>query len=139
LTCRLKGGTKERPQRKAEATVLGVATALAQTMREKKRQEWLTYLRTPNRSSYKAKFERFRKHLEAKKGALPEDLTRNLHLTMNAVYELLRVQRNEAGAPHGRGDESPRLLHLAAPVRAVCQEGLCHQDRLEQPTTSAQG
>ena len=50
----------------SEAIVLEVAPALARTMQERKKQEYLADLKSPNRS-YNAKFERFRKQLDSKK------------------------------------------------------------------------
>ena len=86
----------------SEAAVLEVAAALAQTMREEKKQQYLKQLEAPTRS-YNAKFEDFRKKLESRKDSMPEELTTNLDLTMNSVGELLRVYRNNAGHPTGQG------------------------------------
>ena len=85
----------------SEAAVLEVAPALAQTMREGRKQEYLEKLDAFNRS-YNAKFEDFRNKLESRKDdCLPEELTKDLNLTMNSVGELLRVYRNKAGHPTG--------------------------------------
>ena len=85
----------------SEAAVLEVAAALAQTMREEKRRQYLEQLEAPNRS-YNAKFEDFRKKLKSRTDSMPEELTTNLDLTMNSVGELLRVYRNNAGHPTGK-------------------------------------
>ena len=44
----------------------GSSARLARTMQERKKQEYLADLKSPNRS-YNAKFERFRKQLDSKK------------------------------------------------------------------------
>ena len=85
----------------SEAAVLEVAAALAQTLREEKRRQYLEQLEAPNRS-YNAKFEDFRKKLESRTDSMPEELTTNLDLTMNSVGELLRVYRNNVGHPTGQ-------------------------------------
>ena len=85
----------------SEAAVLEVAAALAQTMREEKKQQYLEQLEAPNRS-YNAKFEDFRQKLRSRTDSMPEELTTNLDLTMNSVGELLRVYRNNAGHPTGK-------------------------------------
>jgi hypothetical protein len=95
----------------SEAIVLEVAPALARTMQEKKKLEYLAELKSPRRS-YNAKFERFRKQLNLKKDSMPEELTRKLDLTMNSVGELLRVHRNDAG--HPTGTEESRHSCLAS-------------------------
>ena len=86
----------------SEAAVLEVAPALAQTMREERKQEYLNSLKSPKRS-YHAKFDDFRKKLESKKDSMPEELTIDLDLTMNSVGNLLRIYRNDAGHPTGKG------------------------------------
>lgn len=85
----------------SEAAVLEVAAALAQTMREEKKRQYLEQLEAPNRS-YNAKFEDFRQKLRSRTDSMPEELTTNLDLTMNSVGELLRVYRNNAGHPTGK-------------------------------------
>lgn len=44
----------------------------------------------------------FAQKLRSKKALLPEDLADGLDLTLNAVTDLLRVSRNEAGHPTER-------------------------------------
>ena len=85
----------------SEAAVLEVAAALAQTMREEKKRQYLEQLEAPKRS-YNAKFEDFRQKLRSRTDSMPEELTTKLDLTMNSVGELLRVYRNNAGHPTGK-------------------------------------
>jgi hypothetical protein len=54
------------------------------------------------RRNYINKFEEFRKRLEPRRGELPEEFTDSMALTLDAVADLLRVNRNDAGHPTGR-------------------------------------
>jgi hypothetical protein len=51
---------------------------------------------------YLQKFTEFRKRLVAHIGDINEEYTVNLTLTLDAVMELLRINRNEAGHPTGK-------------------------------------
>lgn len=51
---------------------------------------------------YIQKFTEFRKRLAAHIRNIDEELTDNLTLTLDAVLELLRINRNEAGHPTGK-------------------------------------
>jgi len=55
-----------------------------------------------NKLRYIQKFTEFRKRLGAHIRDIDEELTDNLTLTLDAVLELLRINRNEAGHPTGK-------------------------------------
>jgi hypothetical protein len=101
----------------SEAAVLEVALALAGAMTD---TEAKPYLETINahKQNFVAKFEVFAQKLRSKKSLLPEDLADGLDLTLNAVTDLLRVSRNDAGHPTGRGmDRDDCFIHLRMFVR----------------------
>lgn len=84
----------------SEAAVLDVAASLANTMKESEARQ---YLETVNakKQNYIAKFEVFQQKLRSKKDLLPEEVANGFDLMMNAVGDLLRVYRNDAGHPTG--------------------------------------
>ena len=84
----------------SEAAVLDVAASLVNAMKE---SEAGPYLETINakKKNYIAKFELFQQKLRSKKDLLPEEVAGGLELTINAVGDLLRVYRNDAGHPTG--------------------------------------
>jgi hypothetical protein len=101
----------------SEAAVLEVAAALATIM---KASEANSYLQTINakRQNYIAKFDIFQQKLRSKKRLLPEDVADGLDLTMNAVSDLLRIYRNDAGHPTGMlVDRDDCFIHLRMFVR----------------------
>lgn len=101
----------------SEAAVLEVALALAGVMNE---TEAKPYLETINarKQNFVAKFEVFAQKLRSRKNLLPEDLADGLDLTLNAVTDLLRVSRNDAGHPTGRSiDRNDCYIHLRMFVR----------------------
>ncbi len=96
----------------SEAAVLEVALALARVMDD---TEAKPYLETINarKQNFVAKFEAFSQKLRSKRNLLPEELADGLDLTLNAVTDLLRVSRNDAGHPTGRGiDRGDCFIHL---------------------------
>jgi hypothetical protein len=103
----------------SEAAVLEVALALPRVLNT---SEAKRYLETINarKQNFMAKFEVFSQKLRSKKTILPEDLADGLDLTLNAVTDLLRVSRNDAGHPTGRGiDRDDCFIHLRMFVRYV--------------------
>ena len=48
------------------------------------------------------KFEEFRKRIEPRKVDLPDELADGMSLTFDAVLDLLRIRRNDAGHPTGK-------------------------------------
>ncbi|MFI9598230.1 hypothetical protein [Nonomuraea sp. NPDC052265] len=98
----------------AEQVFLGVAEAMVAALgasAEKLRKE----LDNP-KSSQNARFHALRARLEPLRPTLPDDLGDNL--TMDAVADLLRITRNEAGHPRGRAvDEDTAYTHLQLAAR----------------------
>lgn len=47
------------------------------------------------------KFTEFRKRLESRRSELPSDLSDSLDLFLSAIFDLIRLQRNDAGHPTG--------------------------------------
>ena len=67
-------------------------------------------------SSYYKRFEEFRKRLEPIRASLPAGLADNL--TLDAIADLLRVSRNDAGHPTGQViDEDTAFTHLQMAAR----------------------
>lgn len=69
-----------------------------------------------SKSSQNARFQQLRARLEPMRNTLPDDLGDNL--TMDAVADLLRITRNDAGHPTGRSvDEDTAYTHLQMAAR----------------------
>lgn len=101
----------------SEAAFIETATAFADWLQPGKTQDNLRQT-LDGRAVYVAKFDEFRKRLEAHKGELPDDLRDGLTLTMDAVLDLLRVSRNDAGHPTGRRiSREDQFVHLQIFVR----------------------
>lgn len=101
----------------SEAAVLEIAPLLGKILQGTEAQKYIQTVNT-SKQNYIAKFETFRKKLEAKKGSLPSELTDSLDLTMNSVSDLLRVYRNDAGHPTGKiVDREDCFIHLQMFVR----------------------
>lgn len=67
-------------------------------------------------STYFKRFTEFRKRLEPLRDALPDGLADNL--TMDAIADLLRISRNDAGHPTGQTvDEETAFTHLQVAAR----------------------
>jgi hypothetical protein len=54
------------------------------------------------RGHYVGKFSEFRKRIEPRKSDLPDHLADGMSLTFDAVLDLLRIRRNDAGHPTGK-------------------------------------
>ena len=101
----------------SEAAVLEVAPALTSVMNK---AEAKTYLELINgrRSNFVVKFDAFAQKLRSKKNLLPADFADGLDLTVNSVTDLLRVSRNDAGHPTGKGiARADCFIHLQMFVR----------------------
>jgi hypothetical protein len=73
--------------------IAAYADALPSTMQEKFRKN------TEGRM-IKRQFDEFRKMLDSHlRGHLPQDLADGLDITLNAIFEMIRMQRNDAGHP----------------------------------------
>lgn len=96
----------------ASAVMLGVASETAfneladsflKTLSGKEEQNFSNALK---RQNHIVKFTEFRKRLEGKKPDLPPDFVDGMDITMNAVQDVLRIYRNEAGHPTGKKIDS---------------------------------
>jgi hypothetical protein len=85
----------------SEAAFLEMADAFGHWLRSDEGTKFLELLRNP-RASYHQKFREYRNRLEPLKRSLPEDLSDGLDLTLDAIADLLRIYRNEAGHPRGK-------------------------------------
>lgn len=85
----------------SEAAFLEMSSSFAAWLPEKQGAKLGELVRNPHRN-YIAKFAEFRKRIEPIKGELPEELSDGMALTMDAVLDLLRVYRNDAGHPTGK-------------------------------------
>ena len=100
----------------AAAVMLGVAlevaTALTRIMTEPERPHYLQVIEL-RKQNYVATFEAFQQKLRSKKDRLPKELSDGLDLTLNAVADLLRLYRNDAGHPSGKKvDRGDCFIHL---------------------------
>ena len=84
----------------AEAVFLDVAAAFATWIDGKTGQNLTRYLQDV-KVAYIQRFEEFRKRLITASPQLPAQLSDGLDLQMNAVLDLLRANRNDAGHPTG--------------------------------------
>jgi hypothetical protein len=82
----------------AEAAFLELSAAFAKCLKGASAENLKKVLNEP-RSTYDQKFTEFRKRLDPQKRNLPPSLADGLNLQMNAVLDLLRVARNDAGHP----------------------------------------
>jgi hypothetical protein len=85
----------------SEADFLEMAEAFGHWLPSTEGTKFLTLIRKPN-AAYLAKFEEYRKKLEPRKPDLPEELADGMALTLDAIVDLLRIYRNEAGHPRGK-------------------------------------
>lgn len=53
-------------------------------------------------TNFVAKFDEFRRRIEPEKPEIPSDLSDGMSLTLDAIADLLRINRNDAGHPTGR-------------------------------------
>jgi hypothetical protein len=76
--------------------IAAYADALPMTMQEK-------FVKNTEGRMIKRQFDEFRKMLDGHlKGQLTADLADGLDIMLNAVFEMIRTQRNEAGHPTGK-------------------------------------
>lgn len=85
----------------SEAAFLEMAPSFASWIPERQGAKLGELVRNP-RSNYIAKFAEFRKRIEPLKSDLPDELSDSMALTLDAVLDLLRVYRNDAGHPTGK-------------------------------------
>lgn len=86
------------------------------------------------KSSQHARFIEVRKRIEPLRPQLPDDLGDNL--TMDAVADLLRITRNDAGHPTGRNvDEDTAYTHLQMAARYLEKMTILRRHFEENPVT----
>jgi hypothetical protein len=93
----------------ASAVMLGVASEAAFIEMAEASLDWfqssgvaLKKILDDPRQPYIKKFEEFRKRIEPRKAELPDELADGMSLTFDAVIDLLRIRRNDAGHPTGK-------------------------------------
>jgi hypothetical protein len=82
------------------ALLLLMQTFLEEVLDGTEQERFGTILESKSRLNYT--FDEFRKRLEVRKNDLPEEIGENLSLHLDAVADLLRTSRNDAGHPTGR-------------------------------------
>lgn len=92
-------------------------------------------LTNPGKHHY-AQWIEFRKRVEPSRSSLPEGVGDNL--TFDAIADLIRVTRNEAGHPSGRQiDEDTARVHLTiAPAHLKKMDLLSEHFRAKRSTPS---
>jgi hypothetical protein len=76
--------------------IAAYAAALPDSMREK-------FVKNTEGRMIKRQFDEFRKMLDGHlKGRMPADLADGLDITLNAIFEMIRTQRNDSGHPTGK-------------------------------------
>lgn len=85
----------------SEAAFLEMARSFARWLPEKQGDHFREIIDSP-RTNYITKFNEFRKRVEPHKPKIPAHLSDGMTLTMDAVLDLLRINRNDAGHPTGR-------------------------------------
>ena len=95
----------------SERAFLLLAEAFAQWLPDGEREGYVKRLGSAR--NHVSKFVEFRKRLEPRKPTLPRDLSESLTLDLDAVLDLLRATRNDAGHPTGRAVErDTAYVHL---------------------------
>jgi hypothetical protein len=104
----------------ASSVMLGVASERAFLLLGEAAADWIgggegDNLRDVLRGSrnFLVKFSEFRKRIEPKKRDLPDEFSDSMALDLDAVLDLLRISRNDAGHPTGRIlDEGSAYINL---------------------------
>jgi hypothetical protein len=85
----------------SEAAFLEMARSFSSWLPKKQGDHFRTIVDSP-RTNYISKFSEFRKRVEPHKPEIPAHLSDGMTLSMDAVLDLLRINRNDAGHPTGR-------------------------------------
>ncbi len=86
---------------------------------------------------FSAKFGEFRKKLEPRKGQLPDEFQDAMALHLDAVADLLRRNRNDAGHPTGKPvdkDDCYITLQMAAAYLGTIYGLKTHFETMAAPT-----
>jgi hypothetical protein len=101
----------------SEAAILEVATSFAAAMPEAEADKFLEVIQA-RRQNFVSKFGAFQDKLRSKRDSLPAELVDGIDLSVNAIGDLLRVYRNDAGHPTGQPiDREDCFVHLHMFVR----------------------
>jgi len=96
----------------SEAAFLEMARAFADWLPEKEGGN-LKDVIEGKRSNFINRFVEFRKRIDGHKHKLPDSLSDGMALTLDAVLDLLRINRNEAGHPTGKQlDRADAFINL---------------------------
>lgn len=112
----------------ATSVMLGVASEKAFLLLAEAFGGWLPESEGSNlrrkldnqRASFSDKFDEFRKKAEPRRKEFPEEFAENMSLNIDAVCDLIRVYRNEAGHPTGkRVDRDDAYVNLQMFARYI--------------------
>lgn len=96
----------------AEALLIETGTAFATWLGGTAGQNLAQTLINPRRN-YVEKFKAFRSRLEVERSRIPDALSDNLDVRLNATMEILRLHRNDSGHPTGVvADRATCRIHL---------------------------
>lgn len=85
----------------SEKAFLLLSEAFAKWLPDGQSEKFLSILQDPRQNIF-AKFSEFRKRIEPCKPKLPAEFADNMALTLDSVFDLIRVYRNESGHPTGK-------------------------------------
>jgi hypothetical protein len=85
----------------SEGAFLEMASTFGKWLQGKEQEKFLKIIEDP-KINYIQKFLEFRKRIEPHKPDLPSELADNMALSFDAVLDLLRINRNDAGHPTGK-------------------------------------
>jgi hypothetical protein len=85
----------------SEAAFLEMARAFGSWLSSEQGDRLLQIIENP-RTSYINKFSEFRKRIEPQKPNMPQELSDGMSVTLDAVLDVLRTNRNDIGHPTGK-------------------------------------
>jgi hypothetical protein len=96
----------------SEKAFLLLAEAFANWLPDRQSEKFLSIIQDQKQNVI-AKFTEFRKRIEPCKPKLPSDFADNMALTLDSVFDLIRINRNESGHPTGkRPDKGDAFITL---------------------------
>jgi hypothetical protein len=96
----------------SEKTFLLLAEAFANWLPDSQSKKLLSIIQD-RKQNVIAKFTEFRKRIEPCKPKLPPEFADNMALTLDSVFDLIRIYRNESGHPTGkRSDKDDAFITL---------------------------
>lgn len=85
----------------SEAAFLEMAASFGSWLPAAEGEDFLEFVTKP-RASYMEKFKQYRRRIGPHKPKLPDELADDMALSLDAILDLLRLYRNEAGHPTGK-------------------------------------